>query len=189
MAYTATTKAFIEGAVFIVIGLLFYLFAGGIGLSTIKGFLIWRRVLKVKKETKEQRLKRNRNVHLSLSLYLSVATALIASLFILYSKPTLTGFDVSAFVAMATIIPIAESIFIALIGNQLIRYGKRVLAIYQILVIGILTSLVSLLLIGFGAAHIYIALVTTASIFSMYYLSSVFLYYTKLLLKHGVAGI
>lgn len=193
IAYAATIKADVAGIFFILIGILFYLFIGGVGLSTIKGFLIAYGYMKERAESSEQRKKRDRNVHLSLSLFLTVITVVFAAFFIGASKSSLTGFNVSAFIAIVTIIPIADSIFVALIGNQLIRYGKRALAIYQVLIVDILISLATLIIIGLGGQHVFILLGITASIFSMYYLFSIFLYYTKLLLKDpkkfGVAGI
>ncbi len=190
-ARTPTTNTLIVASVLVIIGFLFYVFAGWSGWDAIKGFLIWRKIIKSDKPTKEQKLRRIINVQLSLALYLTIATAILVAISMFAPSAPLTSFNISAFQDIATVIPISDSIFVALMVNQQKVLGKRSMSIYQILIAGIFLSIVSLVEIGLGISHIFIMFFITLSIFSMYFLFSVFIYFTKLVLskKFGVAGI
>lgn len=189
-AHTPTTNALIFASVLVIIGFLFYVFAGWSGWDAIKGFLMWRKIIKNDKPTKEQKLRRSINVHLSLALYLTIATAIVVAITMFAPSAPLTSFNISAFQDIATVIPISDSIFVALIVNQQNVLGKRSMSIYQILIAGIFLSIMSLVAMGLGVSHIFIMVFITLSIFSMYFLFSVFLYFTKFVLskKPGVAG-
>lgn len=183
VAYTATPAGFLLGAIIFCIGAGFYLFVDGTGIDAIKGLLMWRKIIKAENLTKEQKLKRDRNVHLSLSIMLSIATSMFVAIIYVSSKQSLTGFNTSAFQDISTAVIIADSIFAAFMVAQLGGYRKRILAMYQLLIVGILFSIVSLISIGLGVAHFFVVFITTVALFCMYYLFSVFLYYNKLLLK------
>lgn len=188
-AYTQTSNGLFESVIIIAVGFAFYLLINWTGLDALKGFLEWNGIIKKQNLNEDQRLKRSINVHLSLALYLSTATAIIVAILYGSSKIFLTGFDTSAFQNIAMAVIIAESIFAGLMAAQLHRYKKRVLTIYQILIFGILFSLVDLITIGLGVGHVMIMFTTTLSIFCMYFLFSLFNYYTKVLLKEDINSV
>ncbi len=183
IAYYNNNSVRFAGFIVLAAGIIFYMFVNWSGLDTIKGFLIWKDIIKENKVMKAQRLRRNLNYNLSLALFLTVFTTLIVADLVGSAKSSLTGFNTSAFEDIATAVIIADSIFVALMGNHTEFYKRRSMVMYQILVIGILFALISLLSIGLGVPHIFIVFLITLTIFAAYFLFSIFIYYEKLMLK------
>ena len=183
MPYITKAAGYVVDAIIFIFGIIIYLLVYSVGLNAIRGFCVWRKKIKESKLTKKEKIKRDIDVHLSLALFLTIITALFVAGFVASAKSNLTGFNTSAFQDIATVVIIADSIFVALMGSQLGFYKRRILVMYQVLIVGILFPTISLVSIGLGVPHIFIMFTITMSIFSMYFLFSIFLYYTKLLLK------
>lgn len=126
------------------------------------------------------------NVHLGFAWFMAFITIFLPLFTFNNVKFLSTGFNPSAFVAVATAIIIADSIFAILVTVQLSKLKKRIATVLQFLIMSIALPIISLMLIALGVIPSVVFVFISLSIFSMYSFFGIFLYYVK---KFGVAGI